>query len=672
MTAILGRKRAMPRRLFVASLLLASTVARLAAGAQDATAADSAPRPNLLLITLDTTRADSIAPWGKGGVAPKLDALAAESVVAMNARAPAPITFPSHASMMTGLYPFAHGVRDNDLYQLDPSAQTAARLLQAAGFRTEAIVAATVLRAGTGLANGFHEYHDIPYGRQLNAIHNTQRPANAVTDLALERLAVADPRPWFFWLHYFDPHLPYAAPNGPPPTAPLREQYDAEIRFLDGEIGRVVAALEASGALERTWIVVVGDHGEGLRIQQELTHTYLAEEGTLRIPFFVRRPDGALRARLAAPVTAADVFPTLLAIAGLSSPYDIHGRDLLAMVETERRGGPDADALADRPIWFETWAGWHVYGWARLEGVIVGRFKYVRGLKDELFDVGDPNDAAIEAMNLAPQRPEIVRAMKHRFASLPLEPAQRFDSSAPNLPPEEVGRLMELGYLARSIGDESDRENGKLDPREHYSTALETEWALDAAYEGRFDEAVRVLEPLTRKYPTNALFREMLGKVQLTAGRKREAAEAFNAALAVDARRVASNFYLGALCREIGRLDDARRLLEKTVELSPLHLEGWLQLRAVHGAAKEYEAVLRDTIEVIRLAAAVGDADADSIAQGSLDEWLPNVLKRIAADPALQPRLAELVDRALAGLGDSKVPAVERAREILRAARPGS
>jgi predicted Zn-dependent protease len=265
-----------------------------------------------------------------------------------------------------------------------------------------------------------------------------------------------------------------------------------------------------------------------------------------------------------------------------------------------------------------------------------------------------------------------VRALKQRKATLPLEPAQRFDSSAPNLPPEEVGRLMELGYLARSIGATDDAQNGTLDPREHYTTAVETEWALNAAYEGRYDEAVKVLEPLTRKYPTNPLFREMLGKVQLTAGRKREAAEAFASALALDARLVAANFYLGALCREAGRLDDARRLLEKTVELSPLHLEGWLQLRAVHGAAKQYEAVLRDTVEVIRLAAAVGDADADAIAQGSLDEWLPNVLKRIAADPALAPRLGELVDRALAGLGDSAAPAVTRARELLRAARPGS
>src|SRR5262245_52920747 len=154
-------------------------------------AAPAESRPNLLLITLDTTRADEIAPWGPGGIAPHLDALAAESLVAAVAHAPAPLTLPSHASMMTGLFPFAHGVRDNDLYRLNPKAATVAALLREGGWRTEAVVAATVLRAASGLDLGFEKYDDLRLRRARNLALEAERPANEVTDRALARLAVA-------------------------------------------------------------------------------------------------------------------------------------------------------------------------------------------------------------------------------------------------------------------------------------------------------------------------------------------------------------------------------------------------------------------------------------------------------------------------------------------------
>jgi arylsulfatase A-like enzyme len=664
-------------------VLLALGIARLAGvppapdpaggspvAAQDRPAPAAAPRapdrPNLLLVTLDTTRADAIAPWGPGGVAPRLDALAAESVVSMNARAPAPLTFPSHASMLTGLYPFAHGVRDNDLYQLDPAAQTAAKLLHDAGWRTEAVLAATVLRANTGLSNGFETYADVRFRRSRNVPVNTRRAANEVTDLALERLAVDDPRPWFLWLHYFDPHYPYHAPGTPDPTASKREQYEAQVRFLDQELARVIARLEESGALARTWILVCGDHGEGVNIQQEVAHGYLAEEGTLRIPLFVRRPDGLLRGRLEALATAADVYPTLLSIAGLYPPYAIHGRNLLESFEIEQRGGPEADVLADRALWFETWAGWHVYGWARLEGVIAGGFKYVRNVKDELFDVRDPAAPDLEKRNLAGERPEILRALQQRYAALPEQPVARFDSAAPDLPQEEISRLMELGYLARSIGDDDVTKNGTLDPREHYSTAIDIEWALKAVTEGKADDGIKVLEAIVRRYPQSAVFRDILGKALMQADRKPAAMEVFRSALRIDPGLVSSNFYVGVMLRQKGRLEEARRHLEKTVELSPVHLEGWLQLRALHNTANELASVLRDTIVVIRLAASMGEKDGDDIAQNSLDTWLPNVLKKLAG----RPRLRQLVEESLAALPAEPSPAIDRAREILKAALP--
>lgn len=651
---------------WVAAIALASLLAAGRTPMPGAPPPSSDEQKNILLITLDTARADLLAPWGGEGVAPNLDALAAESLVAGRAWAPAPLTLPSHASMFTGLYPFAHGVRDNDLFQLAATAPTVAAALQAAGWRTEAIVASTVMRAGAGLAQGFEHYVDLAYRHSRNTLINIRRPAAEVSTLALDRLAQRDARPWFLWLHYFDLHQPYVAPNSPARTAPMREQYEAQMRYVDQELARVIATLRSSGELARTWIVVCGDHGEGVMTQQEVTHGFLAEDGTLRIPLFVRRPDGALRGRIEAPASAVDIAPTLLAIAGLHVDGSLHGRDLLAAHAQELAGGEAAAALADRTIWFETWAGWHVYGWHRLEGVIAGRFKYVRNVGDELFDIADPADPRLERDNLAAERPEVVHALQQRMAALQEEPVARFDSTATSLPPEEVARLRELGYVARSIGRDEASDDGTLDPRQHYQVAIDVEWALGEAAAGRCDAAATRLATIVAEHPDHALFREVLGKVLFQAGRLDEAAVEFRAALAREEALVAANFYLGAIEAKAGHAAAALRLLTRTVELSPVHLEAWLQLRALHGNARDYPAVLRDTATIVRLAAATGGAEGDSIAAQSLDSWLPNVLRKLAADPAL----AAHVDAALATLGDAPGTAIERARALLTAARP--
>ncbi len=617
---------------------------------------------NLLLITLDTFRADRIAPWGAGGLAPTLDALAAESLVARNAYAVAPLTFPSHSSMLTGLYPFAHGVRDNDLYRLDPSAPSVARELHDAGYRTEAIVAASVLRSGTGLDLGFERYSDVEFTRGRNLAIESERRAAAVSDELLTRLAIADPRPWFLWAHYFDTHAPYAAPEGPPRSATLIEQYDAEVRYLDGQLARVIAALRESQALARTWIVVCADHGEGLGIQQEMAHAYLCEEGTMHVPLFVRRPDGGLRGELATLTSGVDVAATLLSAGGVASAAQRHGQDLVAAFAQQQAGGPAADALAERAVWFESWAGWHQFKWARVEGIVAGRFKYVKSLGDELFDL---TELPLEGRNVASERGDVLRAMKQRFAALIEEPVTRLDSATDSLPPEEVARLRELGYLARMVGDDEANAESTLDPRVHYKSCLELEFALEAAQRGEFDVAVRSLDGLSRAYPQNPLFREFHGKVLLKAGRKEQAAQVFAAALQIDPDLVSSGFYLGTLMREAGRIPEARRLLEHVVALSPVHLEAWMQLRAVHDADKRYDLVLLDTIEVVRLAAALRSDDGDALAKNSLDQWLPNVLaKRLKGDP----RLPELLVQARVRLGDGELPALAKARALLDAA----
>jgi arylsulfatase A-like enzyme len=634
----------MLRAAVAAALCLAPALAAQRANSEDKAAAGT--RPNLLLLTLDTTRADEVAPWGAGGVAQNLDRLASESLVAAIARAPAPLTLPSHASMMTGLFPFAHGVRDNDLYRLSPRACTVARVLHETGWRTEAVVAATVLRAGSGLDLGFERYDDLHLRRARNLAIEAERPADQVTDVALARLAVADPRPWFLWVHYYDPHFPYAAPGGPPPSAGRRAAYEAEVRFMDREIGRLLDALRTSGALARTWIVVCGDHGEGLGIQQELTHAYLCEEGTLRVPLFVRRPDGALRGRVATAASTADVGPTLLGAVGLAFPGAVHGRSLLAAFEEQQRG--DADPSEERTLWIETCAGYHQFRWARLEGVIAGRWKYVRNVEDELFDLGPPpadppspsspldppaSLATLEKRNLARERPEIVQALKNRAEALIGEPVARVDSAAPSLDPAEAARLRELGYLARMVGEDDERDRGDLDPRLHYQSYLDLDLATALAQQGKFEESLAKLTKLAGDYPRNPGFREFLGKVELEAGRRSEAKAAFEQALALDKELVSATFYLGVVALQSGDRGEARRRFERTLLLAPGHLEARLQLRALRDAEHEPEAILDDCLDVLAICDEMGDADAKAIASGTLDEWLTKLLPRLAGAP---------------------------------------
>jgi len=618
-------------------------------------------RPNLLLITLDTTRADEIAPWGAGGVAPNLDALAAESLVAAVARAPAPLTLPSHTSMMTGLFPFAHGVRDNDLYRLSPKAATVAALLREGGWRTEAVVAATVLRAASGLDRGFEKYDDLRLRRARNLAIEAERPANEITDRALARLAVADPRPWFLWLHYFDPHSPYAAPAAPPPSAGRRAAYEAEVRFMDREVGRVLAALRARPDFARTWIVVSGDHGEGLGLQQELTHAFLCEEGTLRVPLFVRGPGGAPRGRIEMPVSTVDVGATLLAAAGRTFPAPVHGRDLVAAFAAQQRGGSDADAQAERALWFESWAGYHQFRWARLEGVVAGHFKFVKNVSDELFDLALPDG---ERKNLAAERPEVARALAARLDQVRGDPPiPSLDAAAPDLDPAEAARLREIGYFGRMVGEDDERERGTLDPRVHYASYVNLDLATTLAKQGRYDDGIALLRKLCDDYPKNPSFREFLGRACVEARRPADAEKAFEAALALDPDLVTASFYLGALRRSAGDAAGARHHLEHALALAPGHLEALLQLRAVHDEAKELAAVLADSVAILAICDEMGDDDGAKLAANTLDEWLPGVCAKLASTPDRRTVLAE----ARARIGAAAGPFARRAAERLDA-----
>ncbi|MEW6747105.1 MAG: sulfatase-like hydrolase/transferase [Planctomycetota bacterium] len=368
----------------------------------------SVQRPHVLLITLDTTRQDRLGCYGYASAhTPNLDALAADGVRFENAYTCVPITLPSHTSMLTGNYPFIHNVRDNGLAALAGGNVTLAERLKLLGYETAAFVSALVMSRQFGLDQGFDVYDDELGAEFVPTGSIPDRPANRTTDAVLEWLSKRSMKPFFLWVHYFDPHLPYEAPAAVRGTT--RDDYDAEIAFMDREIGRLVATLRQTGAWENCLVFAVGDHGEGLGDNGEDTHGFFVYESTVKVPFIVRGP-GLPRATVVAGLARTiDIVPTVCDLVGAPLDPPVQGTALLPLIEG--RGGEPEDA------YLETFLPHFSYGWSWQQAVRVASpaFKYIDTPKAELYDLSrDPK----EGSNLHGRDAERDRGAARRLAGL--------------------------------------------------------------------------------------------------------------------------------------------------------------------------------------------------------------------------------------------------------------
>ncbi|HET6373458.1 MAG TPA: sulfatase, partial [Candidatus Polarisedimenticolia bacterium] len=264
---------------------------------------------NVLLISIDTLRADHLAAYGYRGIAtPTLDGLAQQGVLFENAITPAVMTLPAHATLLTGLHPPTHGIRNNGDFRLNPNVLTLAEVLKARGLRTGAVVGSFVLDSMFGLNQGFESYDDSLPTRVPNEAFLAERPARAVTDAALRFVKTVNGARFFLWVHYFDPHHPYTPPQQFRDQYP-RRGYDAEIAYVDSEIGRLLAGLPAAGVTGKTLVVVTADHGEGLQDHGEQTHGIFLYEETTHVPLIISLPpDIPSGRRVKGTVRTADIM----------------------------------------------------------------------------------------------------------------------------------------------------------------------------------------------------------------------------------------------------------------------------------------------------------------------------------------------------------------------------
>jgi len=406
---------------------------------------------NILIITLDTTRRDRFSCYGfDKPTTPHIDSLAADGVIFEKGFTPIPVTLPAHATILTGFYPYQHGVRNNGTYVLDERHTTLAEVLRARGYRTGAIAGAFPVDHRFGLGQGFEAYEDsFPAESVGNESDTAQRRAGEVTRLALEwirqtREGLSTDQPFFLWTHYFDPHYPYDPPE-PYRSKLAGDLYAGEVSYTDACIGELIEGLKADGLYDRTAILIVGDHGESLGEHEEATHSIFIYNSTQEVPYVLRLPadgpfaDAKWRGRRSSELAClTDCFPTLLNIAGVPEAERplAAGQSLLPVIEGTQPG--------HAWIYQESLVPKLEYAWSDLRGLITPRWRYVRAPRPELYDQVKDVD---ELRDLSQSKAKVAAGLDDALSAV-LKMDAGGESGQVAMDQETVERLRSLGYMA--------------------------------------------------------------------------------------------------------------------------------------------------------------------------------------------------------------------------------
>ena len=547
---------------------------------------------NVLLITLDTTRADHLGCYGyEPAKTPNLDALAREGVRFARVYCPAPLTLPSHSSIMTGLYPATHGVRNNG-HQLAPKFRTLAEILKGQGFATAAFVSSFSVDSRFGLGRGFDVYDDTFQPQAPLKGANAERRAEETFARFSRWLDRQGGLRFFAWVHYYDPHLPYDPPS------PYREgsadrPYDGEIAYMDHYVGAVLDRLKAKGVLDETLVVVAGDHGEGLGDKVETGHGIFLYEETLRVPLIIQNskffPHPCV---VPGAVRLVDVAPTILETIGLRlEAAGMEGQSLLS--RARKPTGEDLDAL------IESFYPRENFGWSELVGIVSGPWKLIQAPRPELYDLAnDPGEKADLAASAAGQAAELRQKLEHELVRLSARPDTPGGTPAAKVDDQE--RLRSLGYVNFSPAkpgavapDPKDQigllkliqqaqafevEGKYADAERAYHdivTAIPdspesyVNLALVQARLNRFDLALETLGQGLARLPDSEVLLVRLGHTYLVAGKAREALETMDKVLTLDPQSVDALTVAAGILDATGRKDAARSYYERALAIEP-------------------------------------------------------------------------------------------------------
>ncbi|MFQ6104000.1 MAG: sulfatase-like hydrolase/transferase [Candidatus Glassbacteria bacterium] len=547
---------------------------------------------NLILITLDTVRADRLHCYGYEKIeTPTIDSLAADGVLFENAIAPAPITLPSHTTLLTGLYPNIHGVRENTTYRLSDKATTLAEILKDNGYSTGAVVGAFVLDSGYGLDQGFTYYDDdmydptshdemvlvSPEGNRLRMTKISERTASPVTKKAVLWLRNRMDERFFLWVHYYDPHVPYRPP--PPFSTRYREDpYSGEIAYVDYHLKSIIDELKNKKLLEKTLIVIAADHGESLGEHSEQTHGVFIYESTVKVPLILHYPERLPKGvRVRSTVTLADVVPTVLDLLEIECRANFNGISLVDVI--------DGRSGADRYVFCESMLPYLNYGWGKVFGLRNSSWKYIKAPIPELYNISrDPT----ETNNLIDTEKDVAERLDVQLAEMiSKSPVEEMDlAETARLSSEDKEKLLSLGYV--SGAPPVKRDISLRDPKEmiqYHELILRGHKEMQ---NGNLDEALAAFQEVVRGDSSNAMAHNFIGAIYYQRNDTAKALAEFQKALEFNPDLVAVHQNLGAFYYHRNNLSRAASHYMRAIDLDPSEEEYYIALAKIYEKTGDY------------------------------------------------------------------------------------
>lgn len=622
---------------------------------------------NVLFITLDTTRADHIGCYGYPQIkTPNIDALAAEGVKFENATAQCPLTLPSHSSMFTGSYPFFHGVRDNGGFYLEDDQVTLAEVIRGAGWTTSAFIGAFVLDSRWGINQGFDYYYDnFDFAKYKKiSLDSVQREGGEVIKAFFDWYDANSPPKFFSWIHLYDPHTPYEPPE------PFKTEYggrdwglyDGEIAYADSLIGRVLDRLREKGVLDRTAVVIVGDHGESLGEHHESSHGFFIYDATLAVPMIVRLPSSVIRGKaVSAQVRNIDLMPTVCDLLGLPVPASVQGRSLIPLMAGE-------DKSDVREAYSESYYPRYHYGWSELKSLRSSKYKYIQSPRPELYDLAlDPR----ERNNLFGEDRALGDKFGRELKKLEEEMSRKgIEGKGPQqLDDDSREKLMALGYIGGFTSGAKLSQTGNLgDPKDKIILFNKIKMAEGASSDREYDDALNLLDQVIKEDPGIMEARQVRANIYLQLDRAEEAVEECKEALKVDTDYNAAVFTLAQAYRKLGKFDEAIAGFERAIQLDPRDAKPHVNLGEIYLDKKDLDRAIAHFEQAIQIDPEHSSLAHNNLGAALLEKKMPERAEQeILKALELRPRIPDAhynLGLVFEGRGDLARAAEEYKKEI--------
>jgi arylsulfatase A-like enzyme/Flp pilus assembly protein TadD len=610
--------------------------------------AEAKPAPNVVVITIDTLRADHLGCYGDKEIrTPNIDALASEGARFERAYTPVPVTLPAHTVIFTGTYPMHSGMHDFSGNKLNPGQDTLASVLKQHGYVTGAVIGSAVLDSRFGLNQGFDFYYDhFDFNRlQESNLEEMERPGNVVADVALDWLGKNRNNKFFLWIHLYDPHYPYR------PPAPYSEEYkerpyDGEIAFADAQVGRLVTFLKANALYRNTIIVLSGDHGESLGEHGEQHHGFFIYNATLHVPVIIRLPGNSTPRVVPDLVSLADLMPTVLQALKFDVPSQVQGFNLLPLMSAK-------NAEEARSLYAETYLPRLHFNWSELRAVETDKYHFIDAPKPELYDLSkDPG----ETQNLYAQKSAVSDELRARLTALVSQfTAGPELAQKTGLDPALMERLKSLGYAGFSGGgDPTITDRSLPDPKDRIQAYESISDAIAESQHGQYESSADKLTAALKTDPNSVPVHYLLGLDYYRMRQYPRAVEELRQVLKLSPDYALAAFNLGLAYARTGDLDQAILALKHALELDGSNFSAAYNLGVAYSQKEMVPEALAAFRQTVALAGdyAPGHRSLGELLlyQGQVDESLVELRRAAELDPR-DPKIHMALAKALAAKG---------------------